>query len=79
MVPLKGFDDVDSVIVYADAGGHFSEDKLKVLDQRIKAGMGIMFIHYGVHPSKNIGQKYFLPWIGGYFENRWSVNPHWSA
>ncbi|MCH2206922.1 MAG: ThuA domain-containing protein [Lentisphaerales bacterium] len=76
---LKEFDDVDSVIVYADAGGRFSEDKLKVLDQRIKAGMGIMFIHYGVHPSKNVGQKYFLPWIGGYFENRWSVNPHWTA
>jgi putative membrane-bound dehydrogenase-like protein len=76
---LKEFDDVDAVVVYADAGGRFSEDKVKVLDQRIKDGMGIMFIHYGVHPSKNVGQKYFLPWIGGYFENRWSVNPHWTA
>ncbi len=76
---VSSFDDVDAVVVFADAGGKYKEEQLQVLDKRIKAGMGIMFIHYGVHPSKEVGQKYFTPWIGGYFETGWSVNPHWTA
>ncbi len=69
---------VDACIIYADAGGKFGE-KYAVLDKHIKAGMGIMFMHYGVHPKKNIGEKYFSKWIGGYMETGWSVNPHWIA
>jgi len=76
---LAVFDDVDAVVVYADAGGKYKDEQLKLLDKKIKAGMGIMFLHYGVHPSKEVGQKYFIPWIGGYFETGFSVNPHWSS
>lgn len=72
------FDGVDACVIYADAGGRFG-DKYAVLDEKVKAGMGIMFMHYGVHPPKEIGQKYFTPWIGGYMETGWSVNPHWIA
>jgi hypothetical protein len=76
---LSDFDGVDAVVIYADAGGKYKDDQYAILDKKVKAGMGIMFIHYGVHPRKNIGQQYFIPWIGGYFESRWSVNPHWTA
>ncbi|MGB0993534.1 MAG: PVC-type heme-binding CxxCH protein [Akkermansiaceae bacterium] len=72
------FDGVDACVIYADAGGRFGE-KYAFLDKKVKAGMGIMFMHYGVHPSKSVGQKYFTPWIGGYMETGWSVNPHWIA
>ncbi len=72
------FDGVDACIIYADAGGNFKE-KYEVLDERVKEGMGIMFMHYGVHPKKQIGEKYFTDWIGGYMETGWSVNPHWIA
>ena len=72
------FDGVDALIVYADAGGPIRQN-LEFLDEKVKEGMGIMFMHYGVHPPKEIGQKYLLNWIGGYFENGWSVNPHWIA
>ncbi|MFK7909536.1 MAG: PVC-type heme-binding CxxCH protein [Akkermansiaceae bacterium] len=72
------FDGVDACVIYADAGGRFGE-KYAVLDKKVKAGMGIMFMHYGVHPSKEVGKKYFTPWIGGYMETGWSVNPHWIA
>ena len=72
------FEGVDSCIVYADAGGRF-KNKYAFLDGKVKAGMGIMFMHYGVHPKKDIGEKYFKPWIGGFMETGFSVNPHWIA
>jgi hypothetical protein len=72
------FEGVDACIIYADAGGRLGK-KVEFLDQKVKAGMGIMFMHYGVHPSKDVGEKYFKPWIGGYMETGWSVNPHWIA
>ena len=72
------FDGVDACIIYADAGGRFGQ-KYAFLDKKVKEGMGIMFMHYGVHPSKPVGEKYFMPWIGGFMETGWSVNPHWIA
>ncbi len=29
--------------------------------------------------SKGKGSQEFLEWLGGYFEQYWSVNPHWTA
>jgi hypothetical protein len=29
--------------------------------------------------SSGAGSKEFLQWLGGYFEQNWSVNPHWEA
>ena len=29
--------------------------------------------------SSGAGSKEFLNWLGGYFEQNWSVNPHWDA
>ncbi len=72
------FEGVHACIIYADAGGKFGS-KYAVLDEKVKAGMGIMFMHYGVHPKKKVGEKYFLNWIGGFMETGWSVNPHWIA
>jgi len=72
------FNDVDACIIYADAGGRLG-NKVEFLDKKVKAGMGIMFMHYGVHPSKEVGEKYFKHWIGGFMETGWSVNPHWIA
>ena len=71
-------DDVDAVIIYADKGGEL-EEKHEILDKKVKAGMGIMFMHYGVHPTKEAGEKYFKNWIGGYFDDEFSTNPSWIA
>ena len=49
------------------------------LDALAKKGVGIMFMHYAVHPGAPEGEKYYRPWIGGAFETGWSVNPHWVA
>jgi hypothetical protein len=48
-------------------------------DALTKSGVGLMFMHYAVHPSAADGEKYFRPWIGGAFESGFSVNPHWVA
>ena len=73
------FDGIDACIIYADAGGRFGE-KYEFLNNKVKKdGMGIMFMHYGVHPKKDVGEKYFKPWIGAYMDDFQSVNPHWIA
>lgn len=72
------FNDVDACIIYADGGGEFGE-KYAFLDRKVKAGMGIMFMHYGVHPTKEVAEKYYHKWIGGYYDDAFSVNPSWVA
>ncbi|MBT3540245.1 MAG: SGNH/GDSL hydrolase family protein [Opitutae bacterium] len=72
------FDGVDACIIYADGGGEFGE-KYAFLQQKVNGGMGIMFMHYGVHPTKEVGEKYYNQWIGGFYDDEFSVNPSWIA
>ena len=71
-------DGADSIVIYADGtsgiGGEW-----EYLDGLAKKGVGMMFMHYAVHPNKAQGEKYYQPWIGGAMETGWSVNPHWFA
>jgi len=71
-------DGAAAVVVYCDATSAIKND-LKYLDDLAKKGVGLMFMHYAVHPSAEVGEKYYRPWIGGAMENDWSVNPHWFA
>jgi putative membrane-bound dehydrogenase-like protein len=73
------FDGIDACILYADAGGAFTEEQYAFLDGKVKQGMAIMFLHYGVHPTKEIGEKFYKPWVGGYYADAFSVNPSWIA
>ena len=72
------FNDIDACIIYADGGGEFGQN-YAFLDRKVKAGMGIMFMNYGVHPTKEVAEKYYRDWIGGYFDDDFSVNPSWVA
>ncbi len=74
----SAFDGVDAVIIYSDSTKVVGQGWEKT-DELAKAGVGLMFMHYAVHPSAEQGEKYFRPWIGGAFETGWSVNPHWVA
>ena len=72
-------DDADAIVIYADGTkviGHGWE-KMDELVREKK--VGVIFMHYAVHPSVEQGEKYFLPWIGGFFKNGLSVNPFWRA
>tara|TARA_B100001093_G_scaffold109858_1_gene102093 strand:- start:27 stop:995 length:969 start_codon:yes stop_codon:yes gene_type:complete len=72
-------DDFDAIVIYADGtkviGNGWNKMNQLVREKRI----GLLFIHYAVHPDVEEGEKYYLPWIGGFFKNGISVNPFWRA
>ena len=66
--------------MYCDGGGrHMVMDHLDELNELANKGVGIGAIHYGVEVPKGKSGDYFLNWMGGYFEENWSVNPTWEA
>jgi hypothetical protein len=71
----------DAVVIYADGGNGnpaIQGDHKKVLGDLANKGVGLGFMHYGVEiPAQNGGPE-FLEWIGGYYEDHYSVNPMWS-
>ena len=72
-------DDADAIVIYADGTSVIGKGWNK-MDQLVKnKKVGVVFMHYAVHPSVDQGEKYFLPWIGGFFKNGVSVNPFWRA
>lgn len=71
-------DGAKAVVIYADGTSVVGKGWEK-MDALAKKGVGIMFMHYAVHPNAPEGEKYYRPWIGGAFETGWSVNPHWVA
>ena len=72
-------DDADAIVIYAD-GTKVIGSGWEKMDQLVKEKkIGVLFMHYAVHPSVEQGEKYYLPWIGGFFKNGISVNPFWRA
>ena len=76
----KILEDASAIVVYCDGGGgHIVLPHLDFLDGLAKKGVGIVMLHYAVEVPKGEPGDKFLSWIGGYFEQHWSVNPHWTA
>ncbi len=74
--PLR---DAAAIVIACDGNGLLgSESNWKTLDEIAKKGVGIAYLHYALDPGKEYG-KYLLNWIGGYYEQFWSVNPSWLA
>lgn len=72
-------DGADAIVIYADSDS-VQRDHYKRLMEITKAGTGLFFMHYGVHPRKDeSGRNFYLPTVGGYFKNDHSVNPLWFA
>ncbi|MEN6498402.1 MAG: ThuA domain-containing protein [Thermoguttaceae bacterium] len=55
-------------------GSHYDE-----LDALAKKGVGLAFLHYSVDVGNKERGRYLIDWIGGYYEQYWSVNPTWKA
>jgi type 1 glutamine amidotransferase len=73
-------DGVDAIVIYADGGGgHLAIPHMKELDALSEKGVGIGCIHYAVEVPKGEAGEHWLKWMGGYFEENWSINPHWPA
>jgi len=75
------FDNADAVVIYADGGaGHpaIQKNRIELIDQLRNKGVGLGFAHYGVEVPAGQAGNAFLRWIGGHYEDQYSVNPMWS-
>jgi hypothetical protein len=74
-------DNADAVLIYADGGrGNpaIQADHMKVLDALAAKGVGLGFAHYGVEVPVGPPADAMHRWIGGYYEDHYSVNPMWK-
>ncbi len=79
---LQAFEGADAVVVFSDGGGghpFVRDNRLAIIGDLMKKGVGLGCIHYAVEVPKEKGGPEFLAWVGGYFETFWSVNPFWEA
>src|SRR5262245_22356093 len=80
------FDGARTLVFFMDGGrGHpiIQGDHLDKIQKLMDKGVGLVCLHYAVEVpvefhGKKPGDK-FLDWIGGYYEDRFSTNPHWKA
>jgi len=74
------FDNADAIVIFSDgAGGHPMLPHLDALDKLMNKGVGLVCLHYAVDVPKGKPADCLQRWIGGHFEQFWSVNPHWTA
>ena len=77
----NAFEKADAVLIYADGGaGHpaIKGDRMKIIGDLAKKGVGIGCAHYAVEVPKGEPGEAMHRWIGGYYEHMYSVNPMWS-
>lgn len=73
------FEAADAIIIYSDgSGGHPLEhnNRFKYFESLMKKGKGIGFMHYACEVKDDKG-PIMIDWIGGYYKNNFSTNPHW--
>ena len=76
------FDNADAVLFFMDGGSShpiIQDDHLKIIGDLMKKGVGLACVHYAVEVPRDKGGPEFLDWIGGYYEDHFSTNPHWVA
>ena len=75
---LGVLDKADAIMLGSDGGGLVKRlaDRLEPL---MKKGVGLACIHYTVDPGDPKAVKNLIAWIGGSYEQHWSVNPSWEA
>jgi type 1 glutamine amidotransferase len=73
----KDLSHADCIIVLLNHGGKAATDP--AVKAAVDKGAGFMAIHFGVEVNKGAQGDNYLKWMGGYFEQFWSVNPHWTA
>lgn len=77
----EAFKGAAAVVIYADGGGGhpaIKPERIKLLDELLKQGVGFGVMHYACEVPKDKGGKEFLDWVGGYYEDRFSCNPIWE-
>lgn len=76
----KAFAGASAIVIFSDGGGgHPMLPHLDQLEPLMQQGVGLALLHYAVEVPKEPAGKKVLQWVGGYFEQYWSVNPFWKA
>jgi type 1 glutamine amidotransferase len=75
---LAALDTADAIVLGSDGGALVKRlaDRLAPLMDK---GVGLACIHYTVDPGDPQAVKNLIAWIGGAYEQHWSVNPFWEA
>jgi type 1 glutamine amidotransferase len=76
------FDGARAVVFFMDGGGGhpiIQGDHLAKIQKLMDQGVGLVCMHYAVEVPKDKGGPQLLDWIGGYYEEAYSTNPHWVA
>ncbi|MBI1177987.1 hypothetical protein GC207_11190 [bacterium] len=75
------FEGASAVVFYADGGGGhpaIQGDRIKLIDALVAKGVGIGCAHYAVEVPVGAPQQAMWRWIGGAYEDHYSVNPMWQ-
>jgi hypothetical protein len=74
------FDGADAIVIYSDGlGSHPASGHWEFLDGLMEKGVGLMLMHFAVHVKPGEEGERFMRWTGGFYEDNYSVNPHWNA
>ncbi|MBM4091303.1 MAG: ThuA domain-containing protein [Planctomycetes bacterium] len=68
-----------NAIVLGSDGGHLVKALGDRLEPLMDRGVGLACIHYTLDPSDAKAIRRLVKWIGGSYEQHWSVNPFWEA
>ena len=77
----KIFDGAAALLFYMDGRqGHpvVKNDRLKLLGKYVEGGAGWLNLHYAVDYMPKDGET-VVGWMGGFYDPRTSINPHWDA
>jgi type 1 glutamine amidotransferase len=77
----KTFEGAKCVVFYMDGGdGHpiIQKDHREIVQKLMDSGVGFVNLHYAVEYPKS-QSEHVLQWLGGYYETKFSTNPHWKA
>jgi type 1 glutamine amidotransferase len=75
------FKGAKSVVLYMDGGGGhplIRPDRMELMRKLIDEKCGFVNLHYAVEYPKRPGDT-ILNWLGGFYEQGYSINPHWVA
>lgn len=75
---LAAMDKADAIVLGSD-GGMLVKRLAARLEPLMSKGVGLGCLHYTLDPGEPEAVKNLITWIGGAYEQYWSVNPHWEA
>ncbi len=71
--------DADAIVMACEGSKHVALPHIAEVDALADRGIGIALIHYAVEPPEGPGAEAVRRWIGGNYEEGWSINPDWAA